>query len=203
MARKTKEDSQRTRNDILNAAERIFFDKGVATTTMADIADSAGVSRGAVYGHYKNKTDVCLAVCDRGLALLGDPFPHPGGTLLEQLYDTGMHYLRLCSAPGSAQRVLDILFFKCEDSEENRELWRLRNFCDKRANSISARMLRKAVKNGELPRQLNIELANFYLHSLFYGIYQTLVWETSPHRNHWPYAEQSLRMGINALRVPL
>ncbi len=55
MARKTKEESQKTRDGILDAAERVFLEKGVGTTAMADLADAAGVSRGAVYGHYKNK----------------------------------------------------------------------------------------------------------------------------------------------------
>ncbi|EPK1419543.1 TetR family transcriptional regulator, partial [Pseudomonas aeruginosa] len=61
MARKTKEESQKTRDGILDAA----LEKGVGTTAMADLADAAGVSRGAVYGHYKNKIEVCLAMCDR------------------------------------------------------------------------------------------------------------------------------------------
>ncbi|MGN6056860.1 TetR family transcriptional regulator, partial [Pseudomonas aeruginosa] len=60
MARKTKEESQKTRDGILDAAERVFLEKGVGTTAMADLADAAGVSRGAVYGHYKNKIEVCL-----------------------------------------------------------------------------------------------------------------------------------------------
>ncbi|GAA17575.1 probable transcriptional regulator [Pseudomonas aeruginosa NCMG1179] len=50
MARKTKEESQKTRDGILDAAERVFLEKGVGTTAMADLADAAGVSRGAVYG---------------------------------------------------------------------------------------------------------------------------------------------------------
>lgn len=62
MARKTKEESQKTRDGILDAAERVFLEKGVGTTAMADLADAAGVSRGAVYGHYKNKIEVCLAM---------------------------------------------------------------------------------------------------------------------------------------------
>ncbi|HEQ0163187.1 TPA: TetR family transcriptional regulator, partial [Pseudomonas aeruginosa] len=48
MARKTKEESQKTRDGILDAAERVFLEKGVGTTAMVDLADAAGVSRGAV-----------------------------------------------------------------------------------------------------------------------------------------------------------
>ncbi|MFK1372138.1 TetR family transcriptional regulator, partial [Pseudomonas aeruginosa] len=73
MARKTKEESQKTRDGILDAAERVFLEKGVGTTAMADLADAAGVSRGAVYGHYKNKIEVCLAMCDRAFGQIEVP----------------------------------------------------------------------------------------------------------------------------------
>ncbi|CUJ04008.1 Toluene efflux pump ttgABC operon repressor [Achromobacter ruhlandii] len=36
MARKTKEESQRTRDRILDAAEHVFLSKGVASTTMSE-----------------------------------------------------------------------------------------------------------------------------------------------------------------------
>lgn len=78
MARKTKEESQKTRDGILDAAERVFLEKGVGTTAMADLADAAGVSRGAVYGHYKNKIEVCLAMCDRAFGQIGYPTKTPG-----------------------------------------------------------------------------------------------------------------------------
>ena len=65
MARKTPLESQKTRDSILDAAERVFADKGVAGTTMAEIADAAGISRGAVYGHYRNTSEVCIAMAER------------------------------------------------------------------------------------------------------------------------------------------
>ncbi|HID8081069.1 TPA: TetR family transcriptional regulator, partial [Pseudomonas aeruginosa] len=58
MARKTKEESQKTRDGILDAAERVFLEKGVGTTAMADLADAAGVSRGAVYGPMSSTLEI-------------------------------------------------------------------------------------------------------------------------------------------------
>lgn len=109
MARKTKEESQKTRDGILDAAERVFLEKGVGNTAMADLADAAGVSRGAVYGHYKNKIEVCLAMCDRAFARIEVPDERADVPALDILLRAGMGFLRQCCEPGSVQRVLEIL----------------------------------------------------------------------------------------------
>lgn len=68
MARKTREESLNTKNRILDAAELVLLEKGVGQTAMADIAEAAGMSRGAVYGHFNGKIEVCVAVCDRAFS---------------------------------------------------------------------------------------------------------------------------------------
>lgn len=65
MARKTKEDALETRNQLLDAAEKVFFDKGFSQTSLMDIAEAAGLSRGAIYWHFKNKGDLFEAMADR------------------------------------------------------------------------------------------------------------------------------------------
>lgn len=49
MVRRTKEEAQETRAQIIEAAEKAFYKRGVARTTLADIAELAGVTRGAIY----------------------------------------------------------------------------------------------------------------------------------------------------------
>lgn len=63
--RRTKEDAQATRQQLLDAAERVFGTKGVSRTSLADIAQAAGTSRGAIYWHFKNKADLFNAMMDR------------------------------------------------------------------------------------------------------------------------------------------
>lgn len=65
MARKTKEEAQATREGILDAAEACFHEFGVAGTSLAMIGARAGFTRGAVYWHFKNKTEVLTAMIDR------------------------------------------------------------------------------------------------------------------------------------------
>ncbi len=155
MARKTKEESQKTRDGILDAAERVFLEKGVGTTAMADLADAAGVSRGAVYGHYKNKIEVCLAMCDRAFGQIEVPDENARVPALDILLRAGMGFLRQCCEPGSVQRVLEILYLKCERSDENEPLLRRRELLEKQGQRFGLRQIRRAVERGELPARLS------------------------------------------------
>ncbi|ABA90331.1 transcriptional regulator, TetR family [Syntrophotalea carbinolica DSM 2380] len=58
MARKTKAEAEQTRRDILEAALELFHAKGYTRTTLEEIARSAGVTRGAIYWHFKDKVDL-------------------------------------------------------------------------------------------------------------------------------------------------
>ncbi len=62
MARKTKEDAEKTRKNILDAALSVFSKKGYMRSTLNDIALSAGVTRGAIYWHFKDKVDLLEAL---------------------------------------------------------------------------------------------------------------------------------------------
>lgn len=54
-----------TRSALLDAAECLFQEQGVSRTSLADIARAAGVTRGAVYWHFKDKADLFGAMLER------------------------------------------------------------------------------------------------------------------------------------------
>ena len=58
MARRTKEDAEATRNKLLDAAAEVFFAKGVAGASLSEVAQAAGLTRGAIYWHFKDKVDL-------------------------------------------------------------------------------------------------------------------------------------------------
>lgn len=65
--RRSKQDAEQTRTDILDAAERLFCTQGVASTTLEKISRAAGVTRGALYWHFKDKLDLLRALHERSL----------------------------------------------------------------------------------------------------------------------------------------
>ena len=64
MARKTKEEAEKTRIQILKSALEIFYKKGYSQTTRNDIATHAGVTRGAVYWHFEDKIDLFMKMSE-------------------------------------------------------------------------------------------------------------------------------------------
>lgn len=62
------ESQQRTREEILDAAEKLFLEHGLHGTTMSKIAAAAGRTDGAVYGNFGSKENLCAEVLVRSYA---------------------------------------------------------------------------------------------------------------------------------------
>jgi TetR/AcrR family transcriptional regulator len=71
--RKEREREHR-REEIIDAAQKIFFQKGLAIATMDEIAEAAELSKGTLYLYYKSKEDLYLAVMTRGIDILWEMF---------------------------------------------------------------------------------------------------------------------------------
>src|SRR5439155_17116 len=53
------------RNQILDAATKVFAEKGFHPTTIKDIAREAGIADGTIYNYFENKTALMLGILDR------------------------------------------------------------------------------------------------------------------------------------------
>lgn len=69
LERKEREKEQR-RNDIIDAAEKVFFSKGFDNASMNDVANEAEYSKGTLYLYFKSKNELCLAILLRSLKLI-------------------------------------------------------------------------------------------------------------------------------------
>ncbi len=67
MARRTKEEAAETRQQILDTALDVFSRKGFSRTTFVDIAEPLGLTKGAVYWHFKSKADLLVALIEETL----------------------------------------------------------------------------------------------------------------------------------------
>jgi AcrR family transcriptional regulator len=54
-----------TKTHLLDAAERIFVERGFHTASIDDVAAAAGFTKGAVYSNFRNKEDLFIALVDR------------------------------------------------------------------------------------------------------------------------------------------
>lgn len=94
--RKEREKEQR-RLEILNAAERMFFSKGIKNSTMDDVAETAELSKGTLYLYFKSKEELYLAITLRALEILRnkfqEAFSRPGNGL-EKVFSLGMAFFQ-------------------------------------------------------------------------------------------------------------
>ena len=163
MVRRTKEEAQETRSQILEAAEKAFYERGVARTTLADIAALAGVTRGAIYWHFSNKADLVQAMLDS----LREPLDElarasesedeldPLGCmrkLLIQLMQQMLHEPR-------TRRINEILHHKCEFTDDMCEIRQQRQATTRDCYERIALTLTNAVRRGQLPSDLDPQRA--------------------------------------------
>ena len=118
MVRRTKEEAQATRETIIDAAEKVFHEKGVAHASLEEIAHAAGCTRGAIYWHFKDKADLFDAMMDRVVlpveAML-DRATQAGATdPLAILRLATIEVLQRTARDAHLQRVFDIAYHKCE-----------------------------------------------------------------------------------------
>lgn len=62
--------AERTRNFIIEKTAEIFNRKGYAGTSMSDITEATGLTKGSIYGNFENKEEVALAVFEYNRSLV-------------------------------------------------------------------------------------------------------------------------------------
>jgi TetR/AcrR family transcriptional regulator len=79
--RERKEREKEARHEeILNAAESVFFSKGLSEATMDHVAAEAELSKGTLYLYFRSKEDIYLAVSLRGMEILRTMFEQAAST---------------------------------------------------------------------------------------------------------------------------
>ncbi|OHC26190.1 MAG: TetR family transcriptional regulator [Pseudomonadales bacterium RIFCSPLOWO2_12_59_9] len=174
MVRRTKEDAQKTRSQILEAAEQAFHQRGMSRTTLAEIASIAGVTRGAIYWHFSNKADLVQAMLDS----LHEPLDELSKASQNEDEVDPLGFLRLLLIKLFEQLVLDTkirriretLIYKCEFTDAMCDLRQQRQSAYLDINGRIELSLSNAVQRGQLPADLNIPRAVISLHGYIDGI---------------------------------
>ncbi|MBS1623323.1 MAG: TetR/AcrR family transcriptional regulator [Bacteroidetes bacterium] len=64
--------AERTRQYIIERTAPVFNEKGYAGTSMQDLTDATGLTKGSIYGNFENKDEVALAVFDYNFGRVTD-----------------------------------------------------------------------------------------------------------------------------------
>jgi AcrR family transcriptional regulator len=174
MARKTKEEAQETYDGILQAAVNVFYEKGVRTSTLDDIARAAGVTRGAIYWHFKNKMDLFTALhdrmhhdfTDRVMAIQNTPNQSP----MQQLSDFCVETLRDIQNNEARRKILSIFMLKCDYACDMSGFLEDHDIKKEECHSIIETFFERAIAQGEIPKDSESRLMALSLYFYMCGI---------------------------------
>jgi AcrR family transcriptional regulator len=101
--------SETTRRELMSVARALYTEKGFASATLDDVAERAGVTKGALYHHFKDKKELFRAVfeeleremCDEIIAAAATA---PAGDVLEQMR-RGVDAFLSAAADPAKQRI--------------------------------------------------------------------------------------------------
>jgi TetR/AcrR family acrAB operon transcriptional repressor len=182
MVRRTKEEAQATRNLILDTAEVVFHERGVSRSTLNDIAQAAGLTRGAIYWHFKDKADLFNAMMKRVTLPLEETAHRIDEPSVDDplafMRDNFLRALHLTVNDPQVRRVFEIATHKVEYVDETQAV-RERHLATRDECLMHAqRGITMAMKRGLLPRRMPARAAAMGLHALIDGLIQN--WMLDP-----------------------
>jgi TetR/AcrR family acrAB operon transcriptional repressor len=174
MVRRTKAEAQGTRTNILDAAERVFHEKGVAHASLEDVAAAADVTRGAIYWHFKDKAELFDAMMQRVVLPVDDMLEHAAccskARPLALLRQATVDVLLRTARDARMQRVFDIAYHKCEYVGDAAGVRERHVASQKQCLKTIEAGFRACIECGQLPAQVDAERAAIGALSLVSGL---------------------------------
>ena len=199
--RKTKTEAQKTRQHLLDAALEVFWRDGVTRASLQAIAQEAGVTRGALYWHFKNKEDLFETLFEQQYA---DFFAAFNDQTLRDNQDVWTHLqhnlttmFETLATRESKHKFCNVMFSKCEQTAGNETITELACRYHRLFQKQIAYALQLSREQGRLPENTDIELAAIYLESSLVGLVK--IWLDEPER--FDLMEKSKRVIAANMRV--
>lgn len=168
MARKTREEAERTRQSIIEAAGVVFCRDGLHGARLEDVAREAGISRGAVYWHFRDKEELLQALLrEQPLPIERPPV---SGIDLAQSWELLYRDLLATLSDDDLRQLPEILLHKSERTAAAAPVQERLAAAQERLGRHLRHALLQAVESGELARELDIEAAGELLRTCITGL---------------------------------
>ena len=158
-----------TRQAIMQAAVKLFSEKGFEKTSIEELARAAGIGKGTIYSYFQNKTDILHAFCEDEMVCLHQELTDNADKeipLLQQMVRIYMSEFRHITENREFGRLFmqETVFPREVDLE--RHLENEDNYF-----KLLFPLLEKAQERGELRKDIEL----LYITGHFYGLYLLLV----------------------------
>ena len=202
--RKTKIEALKTRQHLLDAALEVFWRNGVTRSSLQEIAQEAGVTRGALYWHFKNKEDLFDALLFHCyFTPLTEPFDSDEAKASDNLWahlrQSLLGIFRRMAQDEKHRKFCNVLYMKCEASPANQAITDLVEKYYELGHSQIRSVMRLCHQRGLLPADTDLELSTLYLQSCVAGLIG--IWNCNPGQfDILPAAERILDTCFSALQ---
>jgi AcrR family transcriptional regulator len=167
---------QRTRRQLLDAAKRLFNERGYEAATVRDIAAAAGLSTGAVFASFADKADlfgeVIIDDCEALAAHVKSAIRDEAGTEAALLRLFAMAYAFHRDHLPLVQAAIGHSWMAAPEAAR-----RVRGAA-RRVQALVDEVLRRGVERGELSRDLDIRLTNEMIWDSFVANYRHAIFES-------------------------
>ena len=174
MVRRTRQEAAATREALIDAAEHVFRAKGVAHATLSDVAAAAGVTRGAIYWHFRDKAELFEAMCERAAmpmeAMLDAAGDGGADDPLGRLRTMAVLGLSRLAHDARTQAVFDVIFHKCEFTAELAPVAQRQRVADSDCGRHVIALIEEAIARGQLAADCDPRLAAQLMKAFMIGI---------------------------------
>jgi AcrR family transcriptional regulator len=177
-----------TRRAIMQAAMTLFSEKGFDKTSIEELARTAGIGKGTVYGYFPTKSDILHAFCEDELESMRQELTEnadKGVPILAQMVRIYMaEFIQITSNREFARIFMQQTAFP-RDVDLDKHLEHENNYF-----SLLFPLLEKAQERGELRKEMDL----LHITGHFYGLYLLLVSAWFSGRIKTEEAEEALTM---------
>jgi AcrR family transcriptional regulator len=172
--RKEREKHQR-KNEIISAAEKIFFTKGYENSTMDDVAEAAELSKGTLYLYFKSKEELFHEITRRGENLLEEYFVKAvknkknglkkvraiGEAFIKFFRENTEYHEAMLYGHSKKENEIDMECEDCETIKSNR-------------NNVFVNSIKEGIEDGSIRKDIDPAITSFLLWGQTMGVLQLI-----------------------------
>lgn len=159
-----------TRRKLLEAGKRIIGEKGLANTSVEEITEAAGVSKGTFYTYFRQKEEIVFELSSETFYEILDRAQGCQGSFYERIRQYAVDFSECIEAGGvrmAQEWVRTVVNPPVREEGQGLRKWSLD------VSSVET-LLRTGIEEGKLKQELQVEPFARNLAELLYG--QLLVW---------------------------
>lgn len=172
--RRTKEDAEQTKQQIMTAAIKVMNKKGIGATRFEDIAKEANVTRGAIYHYFSSKNEIIFTIHSNMKKQMMDLFEKNVSDEIDPLLSikNGLKETLTKFQNDDNYRAIEELFIKAEFTsllKEDSELHLL--FSKQKEETISdmLKLVKRGQKSGSIRKDIRPDSIVFTMFSIYIG----------------------------------